>query len=62
MLKLLSVIYYSQLSDYTLRWYGYVIRKSDEYWVKKCMVYIIEEGLDNQEDMVGECRSGYGRT
>ena len=25
-----------------LRWYGHVMRKSDEYWVKKCMEYRVE--------------------
>ena len=25
-----------------LRWYGHVIRKSDEDWVKKCMEYRVE--------------------
>ena len=26
----------------TLRWYGHVMRKSDEDWVKKCMEYRIK--------------------
>ena len=25
-----------------LRWYGHVMRKSDENWVKKCMEYRVE--------------------
>ena len=25
-----------------LQWYGHVMRKSDEYWVKKCMEYRVE--------------------
>ena len=25
-----------------LRWYGHVMRKSDEHWVKKCMDFRIE--------------------
>ena len=25
-----------------LRWYGHVVRKSKEYWVKKCMEYKVE--------------------
>ena len=25
-----------------LRWYGHVMRKSDEDWVKKCMEYRVE--------------------
>ena len=25
-----------------LRWYGHVMRKGDEDWVKKCMEYIVE--------------------
>ena len=34
-----------------LRWYGHVMRKSDEDWVKKCMEYIVEgrNRLDDQE-------------
>ena len=27
-----------------LRWYGHVMRKGDEDWVKKCMVYRAEVG------------------
>ena len=26
----------------TLRWYGHVVRKGDEDWVKKCMEYRVE--------------------
>jgi len=25
-----------------LRWYGHVLRKKDDDWVKKCMVYEVE--------------------
>ena len=25
-----------------LRWYGHVMRKSDDYWVKKCMEFRVE--------------------
>ena len=25
-----------------LRWYGHVLRKEDNYWVKKCMEYEVE--------------------
>ena len=27
-----------------LRWYGYVLRKEDNDWVKKCMEYEVEGG------------------
>ena len=37
-----------------LRWYGHMIRKSDEDLLKKCVEFI--------NHMVRECRSGYGRT
>ena len=40
-----------------LRWYGHVMKKDDEDWVKKCMT-----GWKTKKDMVRECRSGYGRT
>ena len=47
-----------------LRWYGHVMRKGDEDWVKKCMEYRVEgrRPLEDQERHVKECRSGYGRT
>ena len=44
----------------SLRWYGHVMRKSDEDWVKKCMEYRVE-GI-RPVGRVGECRCGYGRT
>jgi len=28
--------------DDTLRWYGHVLRKEDDDWVKKCMEYEVE--------------------
>ena len=48
-----------------LRWYGHVMRKGDEHWVKKCMEYRVgrqKTGWKTKKDMVRECRSGYGRT
>ena len=44
-----------------LRWYGHVIRKGDEDWVKTCMEFRVE-GRKTKKDKVRECRSGYGRT
>ena len=41
-----------------LRWYGHVMRKGDEDWVKKWQ----KTGWKTRKDMVRECRSGYGRT
>ena len=41
-----------------LKWYGHVMRKNDEDWVKKCRRPI---GI-HRKDMVRECGSGYGRT
>ena len=32
----------SVLQQNRLRWYGYVLRKEDSDWVKKCMVYEVE--------------------
>ena len=30
------------LQQNTLRWYGHVLRKEDDVWVKKCMEYEVE--------------------
>ena len=30
------------LQQNTLRWYGHVVRKDDDDWVKKCMEYEVE--------------------
>jgi len=30
------------LQQNRLRWYGHVMRKEDDYWVKKCMVYDVK--------------------
>ena len=41
------------------------MRKGDEDWVKKCLVYRVEDRRPDwktKKDMVRECRSGYGRT
>jgi len=32
----------SVLQQNRLRWYGYVLRKEDNDWVKKCLVYEVE--------------------
>jgi len=32
----------SVLQQNRLRWYGYVLRKEDNDWVKKCMEYVVE--------------------
>ena len=32
----------SVLQRNRLRWYGHVLRKEDNYWVKKCMEYEVE--------------------
>ena len=32
-----------------LRWYGHVMRKGDEHWVKKCMELKTEDRLEDQE-------------
>jgi len=32
----------SVLQQNRLRWYGHVLRKEDNYWVKKCMEYVVE--------------------
>ena len=32
----------SVLQQNTLRWYGHVLRKEDNDWVKKCMEYAVE--------------------
>ena len=40
-----------------LRWYGHVMRKNVEHWVKKCMDIIVEgkRQVEAQKDMVREC-------
>ena len=43
-----------------LGWYGHVIRKGDDDWVKKCMK--AEGSWKTKKDMGRECRIGYGRT
>ena len=48
-----------------LRWYGHVMRKSDDDWVKKCMEFRVERqktSWKTKKDMVRAYRSGYGRT
>ena len=47
-----------------LRWYGHVMRKGDEDWVKKCMEYRVEgrRPVGRPRKTWLECRSGYGQT
>ena len=45
-----------------LRWYGHVMRKGDEDWVKKWSIELKEEDRLEDQEMVRECGSGYGRT
>ena len=45
-----------------LRWYGHVMRKSNEDWVKKCMEITELKTEEWLEDMFREYGSGYGRT
>ena len=46
-----------------LRWYGHVMRKCNEAWMKKCMELSSRQktGWKTKKDMVRECRSGHGR-
>ena len=43
----------SLLQQNRLRWYGHVLRKDDNDWVKKCMEYPYPEVAE--EDMVRGC-------
>ena len=47
-----------------LRWYGHVMRKGNEDWVKKCIEYRVEgrRPVGRSRKTCRECRSGYGRT
>ena len=49
------------LQQNRLRWYGYVLRKDDDDWVKKCMEYEAE-GPDQEEDQRGPGKRLYERT
>jgi len=40
------------LQQNRLRWYGHVLRKDDDDWVKKCMEYEVE-GQGQEEDQRG---------
>ena len=44
-----------------LRWYGYVLRKDDDDWVKKCMEYEVE-GSRPSEDQRGPRKRLFERT
>jgi len=35
------------LQQYRLRWYGHVLRKEENDWVKKCMEYEVEAARPN---------------
>jgi len=49
------------LQQNRLRWYGHVLRKEDDDWVKKCMEYEVE-GQDQEEDQRGPGEMLYERT
>ena len=49
------------LQQNRLRWYGHVLRKEDDDWVKKCMEYEVE-GQDQEEDQRGPGERLYERT
>jgi len=36
------------LQQNRLRWYGHVLRKDDDDWVKKCMEYEVDQGEDQR--------------
>ena len=40
------------LQQNRIRWYGHVLRKDDDDWVKKCMEYEVE-GRGQEEDQRG---------
>ena len=44
-----------------LRWYGHVLRKDDDDWVKKCMEYEVEV-QDQGEDQRGPGKRLFERT
>jgi len=47
------------LQQNRLRWYGHVLRKEDNDWVKKCMEYEVEgTGQENLESDCGKRLSG----
>ena len=44
-----------------LRWYGHMLRKDDDDWVKKCMEYEVE-GSKTKEDLERGCSRGLSST
>jgi len=51
-LELADII--SVLQQNRLRWYGHVLRKEDNDWVKKCMEYEVE-GTRPRENVDRDC-------
>ena len=49
------------LQQNRLRWYGHVLRKDDDDWVKKCMEYEVE-GSKTKEDLERGCSRGLSST
>jgi len=49
------------LQQNSLRWYGHVLRKDDDDWVKKCMDYEVR-ALDQGEDQRGPGKRLFERT
>ena len=50
------------LQQNRLRWYGHVLRKDDDDWVKKCMEYEVQEVQDQEEDQRRPGKRLYVRT
>jgi len=49
------------LQQNRLHWYGHVLRKDDDDWVKKCMEYEVE-GPKTKEDLESGCVRGLSST
>jgi len=41
------------LQQKRLHWYGHVLRKDDDDWVKKCMEYEVQDPRRKEEDQKG---------
>jgi len=41
------------LQQKRLHWYGHVLRKDDDDWVKKCMEYEVQDQRRKEEDQKG---------
>ena len=53
------------LQQNRLRWYGHVLRKDDDDWVKKCMEYEVEGSRPRgktKEDLERGCSRGLSGT